>query len=256
MTIYRLLGELEISHEGPLVELPGGPTLVVLAALLVNANRRMSKTELIRAAWGNDEVSEAQLYKRVMAVRDLLDKIGRRDDLKTHARFGYEIRIPDEFADTLRFQQLVREATDAGAGQRTEDEISFLRQALELWRGPHPLSNVPSEAFRQEVSALEQRRKRAAARLFELELARGNHELVLDELMSLAGFYPADRRLTEQLMIAQYRCGHLADVSGAYERYREALAEETGAPPDQLLRTLHYAVAGGMRRRSLRRSPR
>src|SRR5215472_2044640 len=245
MTIYRLLGELEISHEGPLVKLPGGPTLVVLAALLVNANRRMSKTELIRAAWGNDEVSEAQLYKRVMAVRDLLTKIGRRDDLKTHARFGYEIRIPDEFADTLRFQQLVRDATEAGAGQRTEDEISFLRQALELWRGPHPLSNVPSEAFYQEVSALEQRRKRAAARLFELELARGNHELVLDELMSLAGFYPADRRLTEQLMIAQYRCGHLADISGAYERYREALAEETGAPPDPLLRTLHYAVAGG-----------
>jgi DNA-binding SARP family transcriptional activator/tetratricopeptide (TPR) repeat protein len=245
MTIYRLLGELEISHEGPLVKLPGGPTLVVLAALLVNANRRMSKTELIRAAWGNDDVSEAQLYKRVMAVRALLTSIGRRDDLMTHSGFGYEIRIPDEFADTLRFQQLVRDATEAGTGQRIEDEISFLRQALELWRGPHPLSNVPSEAFYQEVVALEQRRKRAAARLFELELARGNHELVLDELMSLAGFYPADRRLTEQLMIAQYRCGHLADISRAYERYREALAEETGAPPDPLLRTLHYAIAGG-----------
>ena len=146
MTIYRLLGELEISHEGPLVDLPGGPTLVVLAALLVNANRRMSKTELIRAAWGNDEATEAQLYKRVMAVRALLTKIGRRDDLKTHARFGYEIRIPEESADTLQFQQRVRDATEAGASQRTEDEISFLRQALELWRGPHPLSNVPSAA--------------------------------------------------------------------------------------------------------------
>jgi DNA-binding SARP family transcriptional activator len=75
--IYRLLGELEISRGGPLLDLPGGPTLVVLAALLVNVNRRMSKTELIRAAWGNDEVSEAQLYKGVMAVRDLLTKIGR-----------------------------------------------------------------------------------------------------------------------------------------------------------------------------------
>src|SRR5215472_12089187 len=132
MTIYRLLGELEISHEGPLVKLPGGPTLVVLAALLVNANRRMSKTELIRAAWGNDEVSEAQLYKRVMAVRDLLTKIGRRDDLKAHPQFGYEIRIPDEFADTLQFQQFVRKATEAGAYGRTDDEVGFLRRALEL----------------------------------------------------------------------------------------------------------------------------
>jgi hypothetical protein len=29
--IYRLLGELEISRGGALVDLPGGPTLVVLA---------------------------------------------------------------------------------------------------------------------------------------------------------------------------------------------------------------------------------
>jgi hypothetical protein len=43
--IYRLLGELEIGEGSRLLHLPGGPTLVVLAALLVNANRRMSKTE-------------------------------------------------------------------------------------------------------------------------------------------------------------------------------------------------------------------
>src|ERR1700680_745804 len=67
--IYCLLSELEIGRDGRLLDMPGGHTLIVLAALLVNANRRMSKTELIRAAWGNDDVEEAQLYKRVMAVR-------------------------------------------------------------------------------------------------------------------------------------------------------------------------------------------
>ena len=243
--IYRLLGELEIGEDGRLLHLPGGPTLIVLAALLVNANRRMSKTELIRAAWGSDDVEEAQLYKRVKAVRDLLAEMGHGDHLKTHPRFGYELRVADDDVDALLFRRLVLAADEAGADQRTEDEIGHLRHALRLWRGPHPLSNVPSDAFRQEVVALEQRHKRAAVRLFDLELARGQHERILGELMLIARCYPADRRLCEQLMLAEYRCGHLADVASAYERYRETLATETGGAPDALLRALHFAVARG-----------
>ena len=243
--IYRLLGELEIGEDDQLLDLPGGTTLIVLAALLVNANRRMSKTELIRAAWGSDDVEEAQLYKRVKVVRDLLATIGRGGDLKTHARFGYEVRVAEDEVDALLFQRLVRDADEAGAERRTEDEIGHLRNALRLWRGPHPLANVPSETFRQEIVALEQRYKRTAVRLFDLELSRGNQERILGELIRIAGFYPADRRLCYQLMTAQYQCGHLADVAGAYERYRKALAEETGGAPDALLRNFHFAVARG-----------
>lgn len=243
--IYRLLGELEIGEDGRLLHLPSGPTLIVLAALLVNANRRMSKTELIRVAWGSDDVEEAQLYKRVKAVRDLLAEIGHGDHLVTHPRFGYELRVAEDDVDALLFQRLVLAADEAGAEQRGEDEIGHLRQALRLWRGPHPLSNVPSEAFRQEVVALEQRHKRAAVRLYDLELARGQHERILGELMLLARRYPADRRLCEQLMLAGYRCGHLADVASAYERYQDTLAEETGGEPDPLLRNFHFAVARG-----------
>jgi len=243
--IYRLLGELEIGGDGPLLDLPGGPTLIVLAALLVNANRRISKTELIRAAWGSDEVEEAQLYKRVKAVRDLLATIGRDGDLKTHTRFGYEVQVAENEVDALLFQRLVREADEAAAERRTEDEVGSLRRALRLWRGPHPLSNVPSGAFRQETVALEQRHKRAAVRLFGLELARGHHERILDELILTAGWYPSDQRLCEQLMLTQYRCGHPDDVASAYERYRETLEAETGAEPDALLRTFHFAIARG-----------
>jgi len=243
--IYSLLGELEIGRDGQLIELPGGPTLIVLAALLVSANRRVSKIDLIRAAWGKDDVKEAQLHKRVMAVRDLLDQVGRRGDLRTHARFGYELRTAEEDIDTLLFRRLVRTAQEAGAEHDTEDEAGYLQRALALWRGPHPLSNVPSDAFHQETAALEQRHKRAAARLFELELARGHHERILDQLILIAGFYPADRRLCEQLMLAEYQSGHPTDATRAFERYREALEEETGAAPDPMLRTFYFAIARG-----------
>jgi len=243
--IYRLLGELEIGDDGPLVDLPGGPTLILLAALLVNANRRMSKSALIRVAWGGEDVGEAQLPKRVGMVRDLLAEIGHRDDLKTHAGFGYEMRVAVEDLDALLFQRLVRMSDEAGGLHRTDDEIGHLRHALALWRGPRPLSNVPSDAFHHETAALEQRHKRAAVRLFELEFARGNHEAILDELILTTSYYPADQRLCEQLMLADYRCGHVSDATQAYERCRLALAEETGRDPDPLLRTLHFAIARG-----------
>ena len=152
--IYRLLGELEVGRDGRLVGLPGGPTLIVLAALLLNANHRMSKAELIRVAWGDDDVAEAQLHKRVMAVRDLLAQIGRRADIVTHPRFGYELRAATGDIDAALFGRLVRDAEAAKAESRPEEEAGKLREALRLWRGPHPLSNVPGDAFRQETFAL------------------------------------------------------------------------------------------------------
>jgi DNA-binding SARP family transcriptional activator/tetratricopeptide (TPR) repeat protein len=243
--IYRLLGELEVRNGEQLLELPVGPALIVLAALLMNANRQIAKADLIRAAWAGDEASEAQLHKRVKQVRDLLATIGRSGDIRTHPRFGYELHVAPSEVDALLFRQLVREADEAGAQRRGGDEISCLRRALRLWRGPHPLANVPAEVFRQDAIALEQRHRRAAVRLFELELADGRHDQILDELMLVAGYYPADRRLCEQLMIAQCRCGHVIDAMNAFERYRDAVAQETGGPPDQLLRTLHFAIARG-----------
>ena len=86
--IYRLLGELQIGRDGRLVRLPGGPPLFLLAALLVGVNRKMSKTELIRATWGTDRMSETQLYKRIKEVRGLLAEIGRGDDILNHHGFG------------------------------------------------------------------------------------------------------------------------------------------------------------------------
>ncbi len=242
--IYSLLGDLKIGRHGDEIKLPVGPTLIVLATLLINANRRMSKADLIRAAWGG-EMSEAQLHKRAKDVRDLLKTIGRGDDMVTHLGFGYEIRVVEDEVDSLLFQRLVRDADEAGVEHRTEDEIGCLKRALRLWRGPRPLANVPGSAFRQEQISLEQRHRRAAVRLFELELARGNHEHVLDQLIRLAAYYPTDRRLCEQLMLAAYRSGHPADATQAYERYKDALTEETAGDPDTLLRNLHFAIGSG-----------
>jgi DNA-binding SARP family transcriptional activator len=241
--IYRLLGELEIGREDRPLDLPGGHPLLVLAALAVNVNRRMSKAELLRAAWGGAEVGEAQLHKAVAALRKLLAGIDRREDLRTYARQGYELRVAEEDVDILLFRRWVSAAEAAGVAGEVEEEIDLLRRSLRLWRGPRPLSNVPGRALHREIADLEQRRKRAAVRLFDLEIARRRQERILDELRAIADCYPTDRRLREQLMLVLYRCGHLTDEIVAYEQYATRLAEETAADPDASLRALHFAIA-------------
>jgi DNA-binding SARP family transcriptional activator/tetratricopeptide (TPR) repeat protein len=243
--IYRLLGKLEISQNDQSPYLPTGHTLIVLAALLVNANQRMSKAELLQAAWRSEDVQEAQLHKSAAAVRALLGQIGRGSDLVTHARYGYEIRVSDDDLDMLRFRRLLGQADEDRSHGRADDEIGHLRRAIELWRGQHPLANVPRDAFRQELDQLEQRRKRAAVRLFDLEIARRSYDRILDDLALIASYHPDDGRLAEQLMIVQYRCGHVTDATAAYERHDAALGEQTGGTPDPALRKLYYAVANG-----------
>ena len=237
--IYRLLGDLEISRDdGRSLTLPTGKPLAVLAALLVNPNRLVAKPYLLKAAWGDSETQEAQLHKSINAVRRVLGQIGRRDHLITHQKSGYELQVDELDLDMSVFRKLVRQAEEAAAGH----EAGLLREALGLWRGPHPLSNVPEALLREEREQLESRRKLAAVRLFDLELAARNYALVQAEATPLAGDFPADQRLCEQLMIAAYRNGHGADASALYERHARVLETQTGGPPDPALRNLAYAI--------------
>ena len=151
--IYRLLGDLEITGDGgrPLA-LPTGKALAVLAALLVNPDRLVTKAYLLRAAWGDSETQEAQLHKSINAVRRVLGLIGRRDHLITHQKSGYLLQVGEDL-DMVVFRKLVRQAEEAAGSGRHDSEAGLLREALGLWRGPHPLSNVPEVLLRAEREA-------------------------------------------------------------------------------------------------------
>jgi DNA-binding SARP family transcriptional activator/tetratricopeptide (TPR) repeat protein len=241
--IYRLLGDLVVGSEDQPIALPSGHRLTVLGVLLLNANRQVSTADLLRAGWGDTRVGDTQLHKCVSSLRRLLDQVERRGDLVTHPGSGYEMRVAEEDLDALLFHGLVRRAEDAGAHRRTPDEVDLLRRALRLWRGRHPLANVASEGFRRDTEELEQRRKRAAVRLFELEIGHRHYDRIAAELHTVAGYYPTDRRLCAQLMVVLYRNGHATEAVTAYHRYAAALADEIGGEPDPQLRHLCLAIA-------------
>jgi DNA-binding SARP family transcriptional activator len=237
--IYGVLGDLEVrASTGVPVELPRGHALAVLAALLIRPNRQLSTPDLIEAAWGDSEVRPAQLHKAVSALRKLFAEAGRPAAIKTYNRFGYGVQAADDELDLLAFQRLVEWADADRAKGETGEEAEHLRAALDLWRGTKPLSNVPLGGFGREIEALRARRKRCAIRLFTLQIQRGEHASVLDDLEQFAVEYPEDAQLCKLRMIALYLAGHADDATAAYESF-----EEAGGGADRTLRRLAYAMA-------------
>ncbi|MFI7544896.1 BTAD domain-containing putative transcriptional regulator [Actinoplanes sp. NPDC049599] len=243
---YRILGQFSVRDDQEReVPLPAGVRLAVLGVLLVNANRPVRTADLMRVAWGGSAVAEAQLHKAVSAIRHLLASDGIRGHVVTHPRLGYELRVEPDDLDKTLFERHILEAERAGSAGRNEDEADLLREALRLWSGPQVLPGTRADSFRQYIAILEQRRKRAAARLAELDLSAGRTEQVLDELLAIALDYPDDQRLCELGMIALHLTGRSVEAVEMYEGHAAAVERSTAARPDPALRRLAYAIGSG-----------
>lgn len=231
---YRILGDLEVRDpdDNPLA-LPAGHTSAVLATLLLRANRPVATEDLIAAAWGERGVSHAQLHKAASALRN---SFGVR--LKTHNRYGYELVAAGDDLDMLIFRRLVEEADERRDG--SEAEIAALRGALALWRSGRPLANLRLATVAAEIEDLRRQRKRAATRLFGLEIDRGGHAGVLESLTRYVAEYPDDAKLCGLLLTALHRDGHIEEIIPAIERY-----EAASDAPDLGLRRQAYAMVRG-----------
>src|SRR5881397_741188 len=101
---YRVLGPLEaLGSAGPL-PLGGAKQRAVLALLLLNANRVVSRERLIDELWGDDppETAVASVQVYVSRLRKLLGS----ETLVTRPP-GYVLLAEPESVDLQRFERLV-----------------------------------------------------------------------------------------------------------------------------------------------------
>lgn len=163
-------------------------------------------------------------------LRKVLD--GTEPEIVTRAR-GYELRVPADAVDAVRFERLVEEA-DGANGKANE--------ALALWRGP-PLDDVADEPFAAaEIRRLDDLYLRARELAVDAALAAGEHSRVVGELEALVAEHPLRERLHAQRMLALYRSGRQAEALEAYRHARGVLVEEIGIEPGPELRRLHDAI--------------
>ncbi|WP_158839569.1 AfsR/SARP family transcriptional regulator [Saccharothrix deserti] len=230
-TEFRVLGPLEVSHDGRRVPLPAGKARVLLAALLLRANQVVPVDELVERLWDEPQGDPARLKATLhMAVTRLRQSLDEANVVRT-APGGYVADVRPDALDLHRFRAL--------AGERR------FAEALELWRG-EPLSDVRSDVLhREEVAPLLEERLTVVEQRIDADLAAGRAPELVAQLRSLTRRHPLRERFWGQLVLALYRSDQQAEALAAYRSVSGLLAEELGVDPGPRLQELHQRILAG-----------
>jgi DNA-binding SARP family transcriptional activator/tetratricopeptide (TPR) repeat protein len=240
-----VLGPLCVKDAGRVISIPAAKQRVLLAALLLHANRVMSFDDLAETLWDGEPTPGAHVTVRNY-VRRLRQALGPAVGGRILTREpGYIIEVGDDELDLLRFSRLCREGGSAARAERWQRAADVLEEALALWRG-NPLSDVPSQVLqRDEVPPLTQAHLQATEWRFEAALHLGRHAEIVTELQTASAKHPLREPFHAQLMLALYRCGRQADALAVYRAVRATLTDELGVEPGPELRQLHDRILRG-----------
>ncbi len=250
-----IIGPLCVQVGDRQVSLAAGNQRIVLASLVVRANRAVSLDELVNFVWGEHppRSAAATLRNYVKRLRGVLgqaaaDRIATRNG-------GYLIRLDTSELDATLFESLCGRG---GAAIRDGDwpaAHATLSHALSIWRGV-PLLDVPSQVLRDEVvPRLERQRLLAIEDRIEADLSLGRHDRLVPELESLVAAHPLRERFHGQLMLALAGTGRRAEALVAYQRIRRELVGELGVEPGPQVQELHRRILVGDPRLALPRPP-
>ena len=226
---FGLLGSLEASGEDGPVTLGGPKQRIVLAHLVLGANRVVSAEHLIDALWGEDlpEDPKSTLQVYVSRLRSALGP----DAVEAQAP-GYVLRADRDEVDALRFEDLL--GAHAGTAP-TRASPTGPAEALELWRGP-ALADLSGEPSLRGDRAARGAPPAGARGEDRGRLDLGRHVQVIAELEG------ADARPT-----------HCANVSGRADARLVPIGPAGRGPGG--VRAGADRADGGARDRSVSRSP-
>lgn len=242
---FRILGPLEAGTAQCPARIPAGRQEVIMAALLLDANRMVSTDYLVDLIWDEEppDTARTQVQICVSRLRKVLAGAGVAAAIASRPP-GYLLQIAPGTLDLSVFNRQVAEARVLVKEGRVAEAAELLRAASRLWRGPC-MSGIPSEALRTKALRLDEDRLNAIETYLDLELGLGRHHQLVGEIGSLMHEHPLRERLRGQYMLALYRAGRQAEALEAYQAGRALLIEELGLEPGEELHLLEEAILAG-----------
>ena len=242
--VFRVLGPLEVWFDGAPVKIGGARQRALLAMLLLNANRVVSREQLIDELLGDarPETADHTLRVQVSRLRSVIDLPGAPEPRLVRQAPGYRLRVDSGELDLDVFEELLAQAHRATQSGDHELASRTLREAEALWRG-RPLADLDSKPFAQiEIERLAEMRLVATEDRIDADLALGRHRRLVPELERMVAEHPLRERVRGQAMLALYRSGRQADALAAYRTGRARLVDQLGVEPGPALRGLERAI--------------
>jgi DNA-binding SARP family transcriptional activator len=239
---FKILGPLEIFSRTARLDLGGTRQQIVVAMLLLNANRVVTMDRLLEAIYGEDlpPTSRSQAQISISSLRRLFASHGCDGVIATRAH-GYVIQVDRGELDAQLFDETVAAARAAREADHPDQAVACYRDALRLWRGP-ALDGIDSQLIRVAAGRLDEQRITTIEDRISLELDLGRHHELVGELAELVEQFPLREQLRGQLMLALYRCGRTAEALQVYRQARRTMIDELGIEPGGLLQHLEHAI--------------
>ncbi|MFF5360202.1 BTAD domain-containing putative transcriptional regulator [Streptomyces scabiei] len=222
--------------------MPAARQRVILAALVLNANRVVPVDNIASFVWDGTPPPSAVATIRtyVMRLRQVLGMAGRAR-ITTRAP-GYLIELEEDETDLGRFTSHRKTADALVQAGRTAQAAEELRKALALWRHD-PLMDVPSRTLQDmEVSHLQRLHLQTRIWCVDLELDLQRHAEILPELWQLVREQPLHEGLIGRLMLALFRSGQQPEALDLFQRTRAALIDQLGTEPGSELRAVQRRI--------------
>ncbi|WP_306317128.1 MULTISPECIES: BTAD domain-containing putative transcriptional regulator [unclassified Streptomyces] len=243
---FEVLGPLRVRRDG--LELDAGPVQqrVMLAVLLLSANRPVSRERLIDAIWGEAAPGRAVnlLQRHAAGLRRVLEP-GRRartpSQLLTWTEAGYLLKVAPGGLDLDTVTAEVARGRSARAAGDLPAAAEALHAALRLWRG-RLCEGLAGPLLSAERDRLEEDRLGVVEERVEADLALGADAEPVAELRRLIDAHPLRERPYGLLMRALHRSGRQAEALQVYRDARRLLADELGIEPGAELRRVHEQI--------------
>jgi DNA-binding SARP family transcriptional activator/tetratricopeptide (TPR) repeat protein len=236
---FRILGPLEVVHQGSRVRIEGAKQCMALAVLLLEAGHAVPLHRFIDALWDGRAPNTArrQVQNTVAGLRRSLTEYG--PDPIERIRESYRINAVElDWADFKRDTARARALAKAGA---FGDAADLLVESLGRWRGP-ALADLNGDRIQAFALHLNETRSVAVESLIDAELEIGRHASAADRARELLASHPNRQQTVRRLMRGLHDGGHTAEALAVFDGFRTRLAEDLGLDPDGALNELHQRI--------------
>jgi ABC-type transport system substrate-binding protein/DNA-binding SARP family transcriptional activator/DNA-binding beta-propeller fold protein YncE len=244
---FGILGPLTATRGGVPLRLGTPQQRALLAVLVCQAGRVVTRERLVDALWGDAprHAALSSIRAHVSHLRSVLEpehEPGTAYRVLVTESSGYRLAVPEANVDASRFKLLADEGRsqletgDAGAALAAFDE------ALSLSRG-EVLVDLPRYSFISGVAIrLDELCAVAEEGRVDALLELGRTTAALADIDRMLDRHPLREGLTGRRMVALYRAGRQSEALEAFRNLRKRLDEELGIEPSTSIADLHRRI--------------